>query len=233
MVSSSRPATVTRPRPDLETLAVLRDLRRGCTDDHGRRLLRRLPNESERALLVRRQHTLEIAATPGDAEESAVAVAQMLSGFPSYRSGDGEAEITLTQYAHALREFPIWAIRSACDEISRGKLAGDEAIKLNPAFPPSAEQICIVTRREVRAMEHELAEVREVLAGKIEDGRPRPTQAEIEAKLGRPIGHGRPPSGRLAPIGPPPRGDGGHAARVAADLAARKTSSEQLREDAN
>lgn len=47
---------------------------------------------------------------------------------------------------------------------------------------------------------------------------PRPTRAEIEAKLGRPIPAGRTPSG-MPPA--PPTGDGKHESRVLKDLAER------------
>lgn len=198
---------------------ILRHLRRGCTDDRGVRLLHRLPTDGERAVLTRRQAALEIAATPAVPQECAVAIAQMLAGFPSYRAAGEDFEIMATQYATVLRRYPAWAIRAACGEISSGRLIGDEVLGLNPAFPPSAQQVAVVTAREVRALERELAEVREVIAGRVEDQAPRPTQAEIEAKLGRSIG--RPPSGLLAPL------SADRIAALNADLAGRRARNAQ------
>lgn len=213
-----RRGAITRPRPDSAIAGILRVVRRSCADDDGVWLLYRLPSEDERAALVRRQAALEIAATPALPHESAVAVVQMFSGFPSYRAGEADAEMMATQYATVLRKYPAWAIRAACDEISSGRLVGDEALNLNPAFPPSAEQVAIVTAREVRALERELVEVREVLTGRVEDHHPRPTKEEIEAKLGRAIGT------KPAPAALPPD----RAKVLKADLAERRARNEEL-----
>lgn len=189
-------------------------MRRGATDDKGVRLLNRMLTDDERALLVRRQHMLEIAGTPATADESTFEIQKMLSGFPSFRAGEAESAVIEVQYASVLRQFPVWAIRDACAEISSGRLVADEVLSLNPAFPPSAEQVAIVTRREVRAMERELAEVQEVLAGRVEDAVPRPSRAEIEAKLGRQ------PAPRREPM------TDQRCSNIAADLAIRRSRNE-------
>ena len=54
---------------------------------------------------------------------------------------------------------------------------------------------------------------------------PKPTQAEIEAKLGRPIGEAKVEVKTARAVY---RADGSHAARVMADIAARKAQRETL-----
>jgi hypothetical protein len=85
-------------------------------------------------------------------------------------------------------------------------------------------QVCDVVAAIVSSARENLDNTMALLRAPVEEPeRPRPTQAELEAKLGRPIGQ-RP----RKPIPAPWEGDGRHAERVAADLEARRRRREML-----
>ncbi len=165
---------------DLAIMRLVRELRRGIHDDDGIRLLTRLPTEAERDVLLRRQEYLDRAVAPAKSRECAGEIARLLSGFLSAKAGD--TQMTIAQYVHYLHDMPLWAIRGACEPGACRELDG-----YNPAFAPSAEQLHLVAGRFLDKVLRERVEVVEVLGGKLEEHRHRPTKAEIEAKLGRPL----------------------------------------------
>lgn len=201
-------------RLDVESIRLLRALRRGCTDDDGVRLLTRSLTDDERSLLLRRAAYLEHAAAFASAKESAMEISGLLSRWPSARASGEEAQIIVAQYVSTLSAFPLWAIKRACEPGACAEIEG-----YNPAFPPSAEQLFLFVRNCVQGLERERAEIKETLSGRVEELLGKPSKAQLEERLRREI-RGRP----LRPVQLP--GDGKHAQRVAADLAARRERNE-------
>ena len=164
--------------PDLDCIRLSRELRRGTVDDEGKRLLTRSPTDGERRLLQDRLNYLQAALTPAQAAECANEIARLLAGYLSAKSPD--PQMTIAQYAHYLRDLPLWAIRRVCEPGACSHLDG-----YNPAFAPSAEQLFMVAKAEFAKAQHERVELEEILAGQIEQKRQRPTKEDLEAKLGR------------------------------------------------
>jgi len=95
---------------------------------------------------------------------------------------------------------------------------------LNPAYCPSEPEFNILIGRLIDPYVDALRRTECLMTAKIDaPSPPKPTREEIEAKLGRPLGS-RASSKTQAP--PVPAGDGKHAQRVFAELAARKTQRE-------
>jgi hypothetical protein len=90
----------------------------------------------------------------------------------------------------------------------------------NPAFAPSAEQLCIVAKGQLAQAQRERVELEETLAGQIEQERQQPTKEDLEAKLGRPLPKSREDRGHT-------REDRGYMRRVLADIEARKARKEE------
>jgi hypothetical protein len=191
---------------DRDCIGLSRELQRGTVNDEGKRLLTRLPTEQERGLLRGRLNYLHAALMPAQAAECATEIARLLAGYLSAKSPD--PQMTIAQYVHQLRDLPLWAIRRATEPEACSHLDG-----YNPAFAPSAEQLCIVAKGQLAQAQREWVELGEILAGQIEQKRQRPTREDLEAKLGRPLPN-------------LPRGDGGHMRRVLADIEARKARDE-------
>jgi len=138
----------------------------------------------------------------------------MFSGFRFMRQQGDDVEATLEITLAALREFPLWAIEQACLKIARGK-AG-----LDRRYSPNDAEIVAVVADIVAVHVANLQEVRGLLGARVRDikKRPRPTQAEIEAKFGRPL-----------PTRPRPESDferRERMQRIADDLALRNARNE-------
>src|ERR1700722_10295637 len=84
------------------------------------------------------------------------------------------------------RSQPHWAIVKVCRMVRLGK-AG-----LPPAYCPTEAEFNLLIDREVAYYERALAKALKVLDAKVRPpDPPKPTRAEIEAKLGRPIGEAK------------------------------------------
>jgi hypothetical protein len=137
-----------------------------------------------------------------------------MTQFRALRLSADEAEVTVQVLLVVLRDFPAWAIKEGCRRIT-----GNEA-GLDRRWSPNDTEIHSVVAEVVRPYgRRALDNVTALLAASVEELEPRRlTEAEIEAKLGRPLSSGRKPENPP----PPYYGDGKHAARVAADLEARR-----------
>jgi hypothetical protein len=143
------------------------------------------------------------------------AISAMLVGFRSMRQSQEAAEAVSAIATHNLRKFPLWAVQRGCELISQGKVAG-----LDRRWPPNDTEIYAVVAEQVNCPRADLDRAEALLAASVEpppEPENRPTRAEIEAQLGRPIGNGV-----KAWIEPPRPRDGKHMARVLADLELRK-----------
>lgn len=154
-----------------------------------------------RTMLERRQMVVSEAlqsATRTDLEEQ---VAGLMTGFPSMRGlSKLEAQILVRKYADDLEGVPLWAIRAACKDISRGAVAD-----LNPDFPPSASRVRQQADEHLERIEREARDLRAVLMAKILPPKLTP-EKEKQIILGFQKLHQRierftPP---LEPVKPPP-----------------------------
>lgn len=136
----------------------------------------------------------------------------MLGGFRSLRESGEDAETAVEILLAVLREFPTWAIEEACMRIAQHKADADPP--LDPRWAPSDAQIYQIVADLVQPHRQTLQRVQALLSAPVEIPQPqeRISRAEIEAKLGREIKERQQFE------------DGGYAARVAADLAARKAA---------
>lgn len=177
---------------------------------------------TERAKLENRSVALRNALAPYQPNErNAIgkAISAMLGGYRSMRQEDTSALATVESITRFLAEFPPWAIERGCLLIRCGETVVDPP--LNPAFPPNDNQIRAVVKGIVRDYQKSLAIADALLSAAVErrDEQQGPARADIEAKLGRPVGP--PPEKQNEPAPEAPH-DGKHAQRVMADLAARK-----------
>lgn len=186
----------------------------GTGEERGEPVLRRALTSDERAAVAHRRDELRNAVAPApEASRNMLlrAIKGMLGAYPAMqRYDDGTATAIAANYLWTVREEPHWAIAKACDEV-RSAAAG-----LNPSFAPTEPEFATVVAKLVATYRQRLAQAEAVLRAGV-DKLPAPplTKEEIEAKLGRPIGE------RPNPLWPE-EAAGGHAERVAADLAARK-----------
>jgi hypothetical protein len=203
----------------------LRDLVRcweGGAVGSGTPMLRRPLNDTERSALEHRIWELRCALTPfenSDREALGRAINGMLGAFPTMQRFDQVAALSMGRaYLSLAERRPYWAIVKACQMVRLGT-AG-----LNSGFCLSEPEFNSLVGRLVEPYVNALRRAECLLAAKIEPpASPRPTREELEAKLGRRLD---PPSSHEPKPPAMPAGDGGHAARVIADLAARKAMRE-------
>lgn len=173
-------------------------------DGRPREIVRALTGEERTQITVRRD-TLRVGLAPfapRDSDKVSSAIAAMLGGFRSMRQDGEDAEDLVAVTRFILREFPRWAIEEGCLLIAQGRAGIDRR------FPPNDAQIHAVVVEAVRLRRATLATMDALLTAPIE-----PPEAR------RPLTQGRPRSTGLANGAPR---DTGHAARVLADIAARK-----------
>ena len=138
------------------------------------RLLEPIPTGT-RLMLERRQFAVAAAlqgAPMSDLEEQ---VAALMMGYPSMRGlSKIEAQILVRKYADDLDGVPLWAIRAACKDISRGAVAD-----MNPDFAPSAARVRQQADEHLERFEKEARDLRVVLTAKIEP----PADPEMKARI--------------------------------------------------
>lgn len=95
-------------------------------------------------------------ASIGELEEQ---VAKLMLAYPS-TGGHSEidAMLRVRQYAADLLGAPIWAVKDACRDVSRGAVPG-----LNRDFAPSSPRLRELVDRYVSAVHKEAGEIKEVL----------------------------------------------------------------------
>jgi hypothetical protein len=158
---------------------------------------------TEREALEIRAAALEEALEPfGDEDIEAVEsdLGAMFNGFRSMRQQGADVAYTVEITRAVLRRegAPVWAIARACQRIAAGRA------DLDKHWPPNDAEIVAIVRAEVGAYAQRLDEARRTLSAVAD-----------EPRAGA--------SARRAPSSP---GDGKHAERVAADVAARKAARE-------
>jgi hypothetical protein len=194
---------------------------------HSRREIVRTLNAGERAILQRRAYALECGLMPyagGDRDGIKASLLAMFSGFRSLRQEGEDIIATAEITCIVLRDFPAWAIEQACLRIARHE-SGIEEIDSSPKWAPSDVLVYDAVKAVVVPYRKALDSAQSLLSAPVEQPEDaRPTRAEVEAKLGRPITDRK----VVEAVEPPQKYDGKHAQRIAADLAARKVRNEQV-----
>jgi hypothetical protein len=178
--------------------------------------LRRALTVDERSTLERRAVELQ-RATASPPESTKRKLTDALLGILPQGLDEETSFGIAAAYFETVGKYPPWAIVEACLRIRRGEAKSEPGQTL--------EQTLNITIRDlVASFSKQLDRTQQLLAAPVAAlPARRPTQAEIEAKLGRSLGY--PPSGRLASI-PPSPGDGKYAQRVAADLERKRAARE-------
>lgn len=215
-----RPITTRTSLPADFDQAVDRDLPdrlvgfwHGTGDDHGVLELRRALTEPERTQIEKRIEDLRNALAPAPQSGNRALLAEitrMFMAFPQLGALDQQAGSAMAiSYLTTVRNFPHWAIAEACERVRTGK-AG-----LNPNFCPPEPAFSTVVARAVENYRRRLYDAEHLLNAKLmPPPRPPVSVAELEARLGRPIGDR--PQAAIPPV--IEEGDKGHAVRVAAAL---------------
>lgn len=185
--------------------------------------IRRPLTDAERAALERRASDLHRALVPwsnADRRQLEGELALMLGGFATMQRLDEiAAKGLVAQYLQLTRDRPFWAVVQVCRKIRIGD-AG-----LPTQYCPNEAEFNSVLRRVVSPYERQLLQARRVLEAKVQPPPPlKLTRTELEAKLGRPLP--QTVASNEVKSTPMPIGDGKHAERVLADLAARKARRE-------
>jgi hypothetical protein len=101
------------------------------------------------------------AASRSEAEE---AVAGLMMAYPSMRGlSQIEAQVLIRKYADDLAGIPIWAIKAASRDISRGAVSD-----MNPDFPPSAPRVRQLADEQLEWCKKELRDLKMVLTAEAE-----------------------------------------------------------------
>lgn len=184
--------------------------------DNGPQAIVRELTRAERSALADRATELQAKLwgyVAGERNEVEASIAAMFGGFRSMRQEGDAAEGLVTVTAGVLRDFPAWAIAKGCLKIAQNQ-AG-----LDRRFPPNDTEIHDVVAEIVREYRRTLATIEALLAAPVEvrEALPSPTIVPNDVR----------PSGiePNAPLIERKPSDGRHAARVAVDIADRKSRS--------
>jgi hypothetical protein len=227
MVNKIVPTTDENGLPELYVPAVDRDIQRAVMwwenggVGSGTPVLRRPFSADEQSILERRVWELRCALAPfqeGNRNTLICEIAGMFAAFPAMQRYDEATALGIAAgYLWTVRDRPHWAIVKACTMVRAGT-AG-----LNRSYAPSEPEFATLVARLVEPYVQAHDRARRLIEAKVDVPPPKLTQAEIEAKLGRPLGS-RASSDAQAP--PVPAGDGKHAERALGSLAAQKARRE-------
>lgn len=111
-------------------------------------------------------------ATRGEIEE---AVAALMMAYPSMRGlSHLEAQVLIRKYADDLADMPLWSIKAAARDISRGAVSD-----MNPDFPPSAPRVRQLADDHVLWCKKELRDLMTILKADVEP----PADPEMRARI--------------------------------------------------
>jgi len=101
------------------------------------------------------------SATRSEIEE---AVAALMMAYPSMRGlSHVEAQVLIRKYADDLSDIPLWSIKAAARDISRGAVSD-----MSPDFPPSAPRVRQLADEHVEWCKKELRDLMLVLRADVE-----------------------------------------------------------------
>lgn len=200
---------------------------------NGKRSIVREFTDAERAAVQRRHTELSQGLEPylpQQRDRIRAPLHAMLGGFRSLRESGEDAETAVEVLLAVLRDFPAWAIEEACMRIARRDIDIDPP--LDRRWAPSDSQIYAVVTAIVQPFRKALATAQALLDAPVAlPPAPRPSRAEIEAKLGRSVSD-RSASASATPA-PAEISDGKHAQRVMEDLKRRKALAEANSQGSN
>lgn len=198
---------------------------------NGKRAIVRAFTDAELAAVQRRHTELSRGLEPflpQQRDRIRAPLHAMLGGFRSLRESGQDAETAVEVLLAVLRDFPAWAIEEACIRIARHDIDIDPP--LDRRWAPSDSQIYAVVTAIVQPFRKALATAQALLDAPVAlPPAPRPSRAEIEAKLGRGV-NDRAASAAAVPT---EIGDGKHAQRVMEDLKRRKALAEASSQGTN
>lgn len=187
--------------------------------DRGQREIRRELRADERRALEVRAAALADAMLPYDRSDKRARakaeayLAAMFAGFRSSRQQDDAAEAMVDVTAAVLRGFPLWVITRVCLSASRGEDG------FNPRFAPNDSELYAAAQRLMLPYRKAMATTQALLSAPVEKPVPPPLKS-IQGPRKAHI------STEAAPPKPVDFGDGRHAQRVMADIAARRADRE-------
>jgi hypothetical protein len=112
------------------------------------------------------------SATRSEIEE---AVAALMMAYPSMRGlSSPEAQVLIRKYAEDLADMPLWAIKAAAKDISRGAVSD-----MSPDFPPSAPRVRQLADDHVEWCKKELRDLKVLLTAEVEP----PANPEMKARI--------------------------------------------------
>lgn len=169
----------------------------------GHRSVKRELSPSERHLIEQRRKELVEGLAPFSGEEVSrveIALNAMFAGYRSMRQIDATGEAIVEVTRAVLREFPAWAIETACVRIARNEVG------LDPKWPPNDAQIHEVVAGIVKPYQEALNTSQALLAAPVErpdPPKPRKTYEQIRAEFaehGFYLGGGKPVKGENADV---------------------------------
>jgi hypothetical protein len=196
----------------------LRRLYSAWRPDRGPREIVRALEPGERAALAVRDATLRAGLAgyhPSERDRVKAQVGAMLGGFRSMRQTDVDVAGALEAAAAVLRAFPLWAITKGCLQIARGET------DLDRHWPPNDSEIHDVVARVVQPYRSTLEVIDGLLTATVRPQPLPPPPVITPPNDVRPFG-----ADPSAPLIEPRQNDGQHAARVAAQLAAKRAERE-------
>lgn len=101
------------------------------------------------------------SATRSEIEE---AVAALMMAYPSMRGlSHVEAQVLIRKYADDLSDMPLWSIKAAARDISRGAVSD-----MSPDFPPSAPRVRQLADEHIEWCKKELRDLMVILKADVE-----------------------------------------------------------------
>lgn len=161
---------------DAEARRVVDDVVSFWPDDGSPVALRRELTKDERRSLAARRLELDrvlrpVRAASEDMKRAAECIAQLFLGFPSMRNIDAQGMVTA--YVQHMSHLPLYAIRAACEDVTKGRVKG-----LDPDWPPTSVRLVEVANPHVAPQEEEITTITKALAGKVPEREPTPEERE-------------------------------------------------------
>ncbi len=140
----------------------------------GGRLLEALPS-IVRSKMEHRQIVVLASTRSASRSELEEAVAGLMMGYPSMRGlSQIEAQVLVRKYADDLAGIPMWAIKAATRDISRGAVSD-----MSPDFPPSASRVRQLADEHLGWCAKELRDLKAVLTAEVEP----PANPDMAARI--------------------------------------------------
>ncbi|WP_334362401.1 hypothetical protein [Bradyrhizobium sp. AZCC 1578] len=112
------------------------------------------------------------SATRNEIEET---VAALMMAYPSMRGlSHIEAQVLIRKYADDLADMPLWAIKAAARDISRGAVSD-----MSPDFAPSAPRVRQLADEHLEWCKKELRDLKAILTADVEP----PANPEMRARI--------------------------------------------------